>query len=247
VGVPGLLWVILLFTVREPVRRQAQPALEATDEETGAPMARTTGGDLVPQLAPIFAAVALASFVDNAVAAWSPSLLIREFHRQAADVGVTLGGVFMVAGAFGVLAGGVGADRAAQAAGWSAKVRLCMIAAVVNLPCLALLASRNVDLVLAAVATDFVMSGVVTAAGLSAILDLVPNRRRGVATSISFFLNVAIGVGVGPTAVALAEGGVFGPRQGLGPPLLLVTGSAYVVVVAALWFALRRYRRAASG
>ncbi len=244
VGAPGLVWVVLLFTVREPLRRQGQMAAEPTGASPRVQSVSTAGGRLSLRLAPIFAAVALASFVDNAIAAWSPSLLIREFHRPAADVGVTLGGVFMAAGALGVLAGGVGADRAARVGGWSGRLRICLVAAVLNLPALALLVSGQLDLVLAGVAVDFVMSGVVTAAGLSAILDLVPNRRRGLATSISFFLNVAVGVGVGPTAVALAESGVFGVRRGLGPPLLLVAGGAYLVVVGALWFALSRRRPA---
>ena len=242
VGVPGLVWTALVFTVREPVRRQSQ-ADHSSGADTTARDGAASGGGLVLQLAPVFVAVALASFVDNAVAAWSPSLLIREFHRQAADVGVTLGTLFMIAGALGVLAGGVGADRAARAGGWSAKIRICLIAAILNIPCLALIRSSDAHLVMVAVAADFVMSGVVTAAGLSAILDLVPNRRRGMATSISFFLNVALGVGVAPTAVALAEAHVFGARRGLGPPLFLVTEAAYVVIAGALWLAFHHYRR----
>jgi hypothetical protein len=69
------------------------------------------------------------------------------------------------------------------------------------------------------------ISGVVTATGISAILDAVPNRSRGLAMSVSFFLNVALGAGIGPTAVALAAEHVFGTAQGLGPPLALTAAA----------------------
>jgi hypothetical protein len=72
----------------------------------------------------------------------------------------------------------------------------------------------------------FALSGIVTAVGFSAILDAVPNRSRGLAMSMSFFLNVALGAGLGPTAVALAGEHVFGAKQGLGPPLVLTVAEA---------------------
>jgi MFS family permease len=202
------------------------------------------GRGLILQLAPIFVAVAFASFVDNAVAAWSPSLLIREFHRAPAEVGLTLGALFTVGGALGILAGGALGDRAARAGGWGAKIRLVLIAALINIPALGLLVLHNADAVFAGVLIDFLMSGVVTAVGLSAILDLTPNRRRGVATSVSFFFNVAFGLGFGPTAVALAGSRIFGAARGLAPPLCLVTEVAYGVIAVAILLALRARRRA---
>ena len=87
----------------------------------------------------------------------------------------------------------------------------------------------------------FALSGIVTAVGFSAILDVVPNRSRGLAMSMSFFLNVALGAGLGPTAVALAGAHVFGVAQGLGPPLVLTIAGGYLVALVALWGALSRF------
>jgi hypothetical protein len=83
----------------------------------------------------------------------------------------------------------------------------------------------------------FALSGIVTAVGFSAILDAVPNRSRGLAMSMSFFLNVALGAGAGPTAVALVGEHVFGGRLGLGPPLMLTVMGGYVVALVAVWAA----------
>jgi MFS family permease len=237
VGAPGLLWSLLAMTIREPARRRTEPPSPSEGALAEAPSPRR-----VWQLAPIFVAVAFASFVDNALAAWSPSLLIREFHRPPAEVGLTLGALFTIAGALGILSGGAFGDRAARAGGWAAKVRLCLFAAAIDIPVLGLLTLGDATLVLAAITINFLMSGIITAVGLSAILDLTPSRRRGVATSISFFFNVAFGLGFGPTAVALAGVQLFGAARGLGPPLCLVAEIGYLIILGSVWLALRRRR-----
>ena len=110
------------------------------------------------------------------------------------------------------------------------------------LPVSLLMNSSLFSVVLAGIPLYFALSGIVTAVGFSAILDAVPNRSRGLAMSMSFFLNVALGAGMGPTAVALAGEHVFGARQGLGPPLALTVAGGYFVALVALWAALSIFR-----
>jgi uncharacterized membrane protein YedE/YeeE len=64
------------------------------------------------------------------------------------------------------------------------------------------MSAGKVWIVLTGTPLYFALSGMVTAAGFSALLDIVPDRVRGLAMSVSFFLNVAVGAGVAPTAVA---------------------------------------------
>jgi MFS family permease len=241
IGVPGLIWLILIRCIREPVRRQilAGGRAPASPEQASRDKARADRLQLIP----IFVAVAMASFADNAIAAWSPSLLIRDFHRSAADVGVTLGTLFMIGGAAGMMVGGVCADRAQRTGGWYARVRICLVAAFLNGLALTLIEANNYPATLIAVAVTYFMSGVMTSTGLTAILDLVPNRRRGTATSVSFFLNVAIGAGIGPTAVALTGSYLFGGDAGLRPALFVVTEAAIIVMAASVAFALYRHRQ----
>ncbi|MEI9964658.1 MAG: MFS transporter [Caulobacteraceae bacterium] len=239
IGIPGLAWAAMVFTIREPIRRHG-PAPAAKATETSEP---TAPNRLPLLLAPIFAAVALAAFVDNAIAAWTPSLLIRQFHRSPAETGMLLGTLFMIAGAVGILAGGAVADRMARTGGWPAKARLCLIVACIDLPFLFLVRSGHPLAVLVSVGLTYLMSGVITSAGLSTIVDLAPNRSRGLATSVSFFLNVALGAGLGPTAVALTSSRVGG-EGALGGALLIVTAAGYVVIAAAMCLSLRWRARA---
>lgn len=241
IGAPGLLWSFVILAIREPVRRTA----EGPQVDASAPAAtgwRSVGS---VRVIPIYLVVALASLVDNAVGAWAPSLLTREFHLDRAQVGMQLGMLLTAAFGGGVLLGGWLADRAGARGGWSRKLLVCLIAGALILPVAAAMNAGQVTLVLWSVPAYFALSGIVTACGFSAILDVVPNRSRGLAMAISFFLNVAIGGAVGPTAVALASDHVFGADAGLGPALAMTVAVAYAVVgVLAAVSMLRARRRA---
>ena len=67
-------------------------------------------------------------------------------------------------------------------------------------------------------------------------------RDWGLAMLMSFFLNVALGAGLGPTAVALAGAHVFAAKAGLGPPLVLTVAVGYLIALAAVCAALSIFR-----
>jgi MFS family permease len=237
IGGPGLLWAVVILLIREPTRRatQAAPASGVADRSAW----RTTPW---ARVVPIYLVLAAASFVDNAVGAWAPTLLIRNFSRDPAQIGVQLGLLLTVGFGGGVFIGGVLADRAGASGGWQAKLRVCVYSGLLILPISLLINSSQYRMVLTGVPAYFALSGIVTAVGFSAILDAVPNRSRGLAMSMSFFLNVALGAGLGPTTVALAGEHVFSAKQGLGPPLALTVAGGYLVALVALWSALSIFR-----
>jgi MFS family permease len=191
---------------------------------------------------PIYIVLAAASFVDNAVGAWAPTLLIRDFSKDPAQIGVELGLLLTVGFGGGVLIGGALADRAGARGGWPRKLRVCLYSGLLILPVSLLMDSPIFSFVLAGVPLYFALSGIVTAVGFSAILDAVPNRSRGLAMSMSFFLNVALGAGLGPTAVAVAGAHVFAAKAGLGPPIVLTVAVGYLIALAALGAALSIFR-----
>lgn len=240
IGAPGLLWACVILLIREPVRQATQvtqtPAAHPNHDSVATPATRWS------RVAPIYLVLAAASFVDNAVGAWAPTLLIREFNRDAAQVGVELGLLLTVGFGGGVLIGGMLADRAAHAGASVRKLWVCGAAALLILPGSLLMDAGQFDLVLAGVPLYFALSGIVTAVGFSAILDAVPNHSRGLAMAISFFLNVALGAGLGPTAVALAGAHVFRVQQGLGPPLVMTVAAGYLIALIALCVAVPRFR-----
>jgi MFS family permease len=240
IGAPALVWSLAILLVREPARRGGRAAT-----------AGHGGGITAVLLGPvtaIYGVVAIASLVDNAVGAWAPTLLIRTFHLNAADVGLTLGFRLVIGFGGGVLAGGWLSDRAGRGGHWSRKLSVCLAVSVIILPVAWIMDAAGANLVLLAVPAYFLLSGAVTACGFSAMLDVVPAEQRGLAIALSFFLNVAAGAGLGPTLVALASAHVFGIQAGLGGPIALTASLGYgldaVLLAATLVFL--RLRRPAS-
>lgn len=235
IGAPSLVWALAILAIREPVRRIQDLAGAAIDKAT----VLAIDWAAVIRIAPVYAAVALASLVDNAVGAWAPSLLVRRFGADPAQVGVDLGLLLMIGYGGGMLGGGYLADKAAAWRGRRGKMELCALASVAILPMSLLLNADSYMAVMIGTPLYFALSAVVTAAGLSAILDAAPNRVRGLAMAISFFLNVAIGAGLGPTAVALAGEQVFGAAAGLGPAIAATVAVFYAIAGGALLLGLK--------
>jgi MFS family permease len=265
IGAPGLLWSLAILAIKEPARQATETPAEPAEAITGSdpeadaiiqPGSRTrarlaaTSARTTPtwrtttwaRVIPIYLVVAAASLVDNAVGAWAPTLLIREFTRDPAQVGVQLGFLLTAGFGGGVLLGGWLADRAGSRGGWSYKLGVCLLSGLLILPVSLLINAGQFNIVLLSVPLYFALSGIVTACGFSAILDVVPNRSRGLAMAISFFLNVALGAGLGPTAVALASDHVFGADAGLGPAITLTVAAGYGIAIAALLAALSLFR-----
>jgi MFS family permease len=237
IGAPGLLWALAILVIREPERRTTETPADSS-MSTVAP-----GAAQWALVIPIYLVVALASLVDNAVGAWAPTLLIRDFARNPADVGMVLGLLLTAGFGGGVLIGGWLADRAGARGGWSRKLAVCLISSLLILPVSLLINVGQFNVVLLSVPLYFALSGSVTALGFSAILDAVPNRSRGLAMAISFFLNVALGAGLGPTAVAVASDRLFGAKAGLGPAITLTVAVSYAIAAVALVATLSIFRR----
>jgi MFS family permease len=254
IGAPGLLWSLAILAIREPPRKTTEGPAGATLATAATTTASTTRSVSTSatiaswrtttwaKVVPIYLVVATASLVDNAVGAWAPTLLIREFTRDPAQVGVQLGFLLTAGFGGGVLLGGWLADRAGSRGGWSYKLGVCLLSGLLILPVSLLINASQFNIVLLSVPLYFALSGIVTACGFSAILDVVPNRSRGLAMAISFFLNVALGAGLGPTAVTFASDHVFGAKAGLGPAITLTIAAGYALAIAALLAALSLFR-----
>ena len=191
-------------------------------------------------MAALFLAAATASLVDNAVGAWAPSLLIREYGMDEAAVGRALGLGLMLGYGGGMLAGGWLADWCARRFGPPGKPALCLAAMLAAMPAAVALDGGSAEAVLLAVPVYFALSAVVTAAGLSAIVDAAPAGQRGTVTAIAFFLNVAIGAGVGPGLVVFIDDRLPGE---LGPALSVSVIACYALAALALAVHLVQKRR----
>jgi len=228
-GVPGLAIAPIVFLIKEPKRTD-----DATASHNPLPPAIPLRASVAILLraAPIFLGVAGIALAEAAVVSWSPTILIREFNLPPDRVGLWIGLSFAIGGTAGVLMGGFLGDWAKHRGGKSARLYICLLGAALTLPCAAYGVTASVALALIGVGFYRFFSDWTTSCGIAAVLDQVPNRLRGLATSVTFFLNVSLGVGLGPTLVALVSERHPAGIRTIGASIVIVALPVLTAVIA---------------
>jgi MFS family permease len=226
-GTLGLIPGAMSATLREPQRQHRQEPTSADPTEN---VTDAFDWKVLVALMPLLLGIGIASLVDNAVFAWAPSAFVRGFAMSADRVGPLLGTLLMLSGGAGMLAGGLLSDYARKRSGRSGRISVAFAAAALTVPVTALIMSDDFGIVLAGVTLYALLACIAESAGMLTLLDSVPNHRHGLVTALSFFLNVALGAGVGPLTVTLVADHVSQTGRWLGFAIFLVAGSGFILV-----------------
>jgi MFS transporter, Spinster family, sphingosine-1-phosphate transporter len=111
---PGLVLALLAFTMREPLRGSMEKAGPALKRTTDATMRTFINLMRIPTLRAAILAQTVLYFVLASNAFWLPALLNRRFGMSVSGAGLLSGGVLVLGGLIGTLAGGWIADRRAK-------------------------------------------------------------------------------------------------------------------------------------
>jgi MFS family permease len=232
IGLPGVLLVPLLFTIREPERRR-QLATAAPLREVVSYIFENRNTFLLHNLG--FAVLSLAAY---ATMSWVPEFLHRRFDWDIRTAGLVYGVIVSIGGVVGLVSAGPIADRVYRNGRRAATF-------IVASSIAAMLVPVNLVLFLAPAASWatmwLVVQSVLFAApfGMApvAIQQMMPANMRGQASAIYLFFGALIGLGMGPTAVALSAQYLFGGDDGLPSSLALVTSAGSACSAALLWAA----------
>jgi len=231
VALPGLLVVLLMFTIKEPLRRDVIKLSDDVDSQSIEPSIREAlsfvyrnkgvyGSALLG-----FALLATASY---GFFTWSPSFLIRTYGWEASSAGYAFGLVVLPLGTSGTLLGGVLADRLLAQGKLDANLRVSMYAGGGTLifGCMAPL-MPNAPLALLFLAPTVVSIGIPVGLGPAALNFITPNQLRGQVIALYLFAVNLIGLGFGPTIVAVITDYGFGD-----PGALRYSLAVFAVVVS---------------
>ena len=177
-------------------------------------------------------------------AAWVPTLLIRRFGWSGAQPGLVQGTIVAVCGTMGVVFGGRLADRMLRAGRRDAALRVGLIAALAWLPFGILYPLMPTGWLTAAMLAPAIFFrawpfGVAPAA----IQQMMPNEMRGQASAVYQFVLNLIGLGLGPTAIALMTDFVFRNDAAVHLSMVTVTVTAHLGAALLLWKGLAPFRR----
>jgi MFS family permease len=239
VGLPGILFVITMASIKEPVRKEQRG--EADVWATFRYLFRhwATYGSII-------GGTTFGAMTNGAILGWIVPWFSRRYAWNNARIGPYLGITSFIFGTAGLSLAGVLADRYISAGRKAVYIKLMMAAeALVLIPIALAHAIDNPYWVLGCVGGTIFFGGVSASLGPASLQTITPNEMRGQVTAICFLiLNLVAGT-VGPSAVGWLTTHYFADDKMVRSSAVIVGFAASVLGLITLSLGLRAYERTA--
>ena len=238
VGIPGLVVAALMFTVREPERRerlQADPVPMADAFRFIWSQRKTYGAH--------FLGLSVTTVMAYGYLAWVPTLFIRVYDWPIERIGLVYGLLMLVFGLTGAFIGGGLSDKLTARGLSDAHWRVMIGGTGLLIPAyifVSLVPSPVWAMVL--LAPGIVGGSIPAAAGPAALIVVTPNEMRALVSSLYYFVINLIGLTVGPTAIALLTDYYFKDTADLPYSMAVVAGVSWICSLLVLLWGLKHYR-----
>ena len=231
--------MLLYTTVREPVRKgdQSDQSLMPVREVSAYVWhrRRAYGAHIL--------GISIFIMVVYALNLWGPTYFIRTFGYSAAQAGWTFGLLMLIAGSAGLLLAGWAADAWMQRGVSDAYVRLILLSMACLMPCAIALGFADTPLLGIAAMSGAVFFSAFQGGISGGTLQLMtPNRMRGQIMAVYLLLANLIGLGLGPTALAVVTDYVFGYDEAIGKSIALCAAVLCPLGSLLLWSGLSHIR-----
>ena len=240
VGLPGLLVAALMFTVREPVRREKR----GQDSNV-------SFSDTLRYLrrywvvySTLIVGAALSSLASYGTFSWVPALFERRYEWSSARIGLSFGLITLILGTTGLVLSGLIANALIRA-GRPAPYNKLMIATLCcAIPASALLVSvYNPIWTLSCLAVMIFFLSAPIGLVQVALQAITPNEMRAQVIAIYLFTVTIFGVATGPSAVAAVTDFYFNNDVAVGSSIAIVATTAVILSAVILSAGIPAYRR----
>lgn len=244
IGLPGILFTLVMLTVKEPVRRGLHRAA-VQGVAKGLPFAEVVKYMRANWRTFFCHTVGFSfmSFVGYAGALWIPSVFIRVHDWSVREIGVRYGVAVIIFGTAGIIFGGKLSEWLAKRGHADAKMRAGLFGALMHLPFAILFPLMpNPWLAFIMMVPAIFAVGVPFGVAPAAIQEMMPNQMRGQAAAVYLFVVNLIGIGLGPVTVGTLSTRVFGD-QNVHYSLLTANVTANLLSIILLLLGLALFRR----
>jgi MFS family permease len=232
VGLPGLLIALLLFTVREPLRRNVL-------RDRAGNAATLKIGEVVDQIKVrsgtvicIAFGLACQSMCNYGIGFWGPSYFVRTHQWELGYAGLVLGLSTIVGGCAGLFVGGSLCDRWMKQGMREAPLKVCVIGVFcAGIALIAAFLVVDATWTAAWLLPAFFFMGFPIGSGFASLQFIVPNQVRGVASAFVLFILNLGGLGLGSLLPGFFNDALFQSEQALGKSLLLTFTIASIIGV----------------
>lgn len=241
VGLPGVLIALLLMaTVREPARRGVGadgPAIPLAEAARYVWDRRAAYGAHI-------VGISVFVMVVYALNLWGPTYLIRTCGYTSPEAGWTFGSIMIGAGTAGLLVAGAVADGWMRRGVADAYLRTILLSMLAMWPCVVALGFLPTDgLAIVGMSLAVFFSAFQGGLAAGALQLMTPNRLRGQVAALYFLIANLLGLGLGPTLVAIATDYLFGYDEAIHLSVALCGGVLCPLGAFVLWRGLTPIRR----
>ena len=237
-GAAGVIFVPILMLIKEPTR-QGKGAGVAVPLGQVASYIRANRKSVMCHNV----GFALLSFASYGGSSLISEYFARTFGWERAEIGLIYGGMVCGSGALGILLGGRIADWLQKRGRRDAGMRVGILSAVIGFFLNGVYLVDNSTAVIALMTVKVFFVAMPFGVAAAAIQEIMPNQMRGQASAIYLFVITLIGMGIGPTAVAMVTQYGFRADEMLRYSICIVTGIALLGAAIVLSMGLKHYRK----
>jgi len=242
VGVPSLLMLLPLATIREPRRRGAA---DSGASPTVIPIGRVLGFLWRERRAysPMFVGGSFLNLFAYGGLAWMPTLFIRVHGMEPSTVGLLFGAMASLAGAIGVFGSGWISDKLRIRGHLDAPLKAQVGLLSLALPFMLVgVLSPNPVVGMAALTVFYLCFAAMGTLGPTSTQMVTPGPVRAQVAAMWLLVVNLVGIGMGPTTVALVTDYVLRDEMAVGTSIALVGTISLVTGIAIVWRGLAPFR-----
>jgi MFS family permease len=244
VGLPGLFMALLMFTVREPQRRER---MKNADGSSQIPLKAAAAfvGQRFRMYGSHFVGMSTVALLAYASYAWIPTMFMRTWGWSISQIGMAYGIVTLAAGPLAAVWASWLGERLAAKGYADAQMRAALTSmAVAAVSGVGAALAPTPWLSVAFLIPASIGTTAATASGLSALVTVTPNQMRAQCSAMYYLVVNLVGLTLGPTGVAMFTDYVFQDMQMLRYSVACISALAGAVAAILLSYNLRHYRAA---
>jgi MFS family permease len=244
VGLPGLLFTLLVFTLKEPVRRSLLKNAQGMSETVPLGIALTQVLARWQSVFGIALMIGSQALCNYTLLSWGPAFFERVHAWPRNKIGLTLGLITLCSGCVGLVTGGRLADYWQRRGVGDGTLRVGLISLIgvgLTLPAAMIQSQASGTVMTLIVAVFFV--GLPIGCGYAALQYIFPNQIRGVASAIVLFVVNFTGLGLGSLLPGLLNDRLFQDPLKVGQSIALTVIIASTLGAANVLWTMPHYRR----
>ena len=244
VGLPGLVFALLVLTFKEPARRAVLRDASGKRLPTNLKVALAEVGKRWQSVLGIALMIGSQALCNYTLLSWGPSFFGRVHQWPRDRIGFTLGLIVLGSGCIGLISGGRLADYWQRRGVSDGTLRVGLISLIgvgITLPIAMTAPVVGWTVAILVVAVFFI--GLPIGGSYAALQYIFPNQVRGVASAIVLFVVNFTGLGLGSLLPGVLNDHLFQDPLKVGYSIALTVAIASVFGVTVVLLTMKPYRR----